>query len=112
MTGRRSIGSMSPKISVADSPDANRYEITVDGERVGFVSYRLAPDEIAFLHAEINPALEGHGLGSQLVADALDDARSRGLTVRPLCPFVVDYIGGHPEYADLVADDDRRRLGI
>jgi predicted GNAT family acetyltransferase len=37
------------------------------------------------------------------VADALDDIRSRGLKVVPLCPFVAAYIRRHPEYEDLVA---------
>jgi uncharacterized protein len=36
------------------------------------------------------------------VADALDDIRSRGLQVVPLCPFVAAYIRRHPEYEDLV----------
>jgi predicted GNAT family acetyltransferase len=33
----------------------------------------------------------------------LDDVRERGLSIRPLCPFVLVYIRGHDEYADLVA---------
>lgn len=89
--------------SIADNPDANRYEITLEDRRAGFVTYRLAPGMITFLHAEIDPALEGRGLGSRLVRDALDDARRRELSVRPLCPFVADYIERHSEYADLVA---------
>jgi uncharacterized protein len=33
---------------------------------------------------------------------ALDDARARGLRVRPDCPFVARFIRAHPEYQDLV----------
>ena len=89
--------------SVTDHPEAGRYEITADGERVGFVTYRLSPGEITFLHAEVDPAREGNGLGSQLVAGALDDARARGLKVRPVCPFVAAYIERHPDTQDLLA---------
>ena len=43
-----------------------------------------------------------YGLGSRLVQRALDDLRARGLALVPLCPFVADFVGRHPEYADLV----------
>jgi uncharacterized protein len=90
-------------LNVADSPGALRYEITADGERVGFVTYRLAAGVISFLHAEVDPAREDQGIGSRLVRDALDDARARGLSVRPICPFVAYFIERNPDYADLVA---------
>ncbi len=91
------------EITVADNTDAARYEIAVDGECAGFVTYRLAPGVITFLHAEVDPARERDGLGSRLVRDALDDARARGLTVRPVCPFVAWFIETHAEYQSLVA---------
>jgi predicted GNAT family acetyltransferase len=94
---------MSSEIAVTDNPEASRYEITVGGELVGFVTYRLSPGVISFLHAEVDPARERRGLGSRLVAGALEDARARGLAVRPVCPFVADYVESHPAYADLVA---------
>jgi uncharacterized protein len=91
------------EMTVKDNADALRYEITVDGERAGFVTYRLSPGVVTFLHAEVDPAREGRGIGSRLVRDALDDARARGLTVRPRCPFVAAYIERNPDYADLVS---------
>jgi uncharacterized protein len=91
------------EITVADNPGAERYEIAVDGERAGFVTYRLAPGVITFLHAEIDPARERQGLGSRLVRDALDDARARELRVRPVCPFVAWFIETHAEFQPLVA---------
>jgi predicted GNAT family acetyltransferase len=88
---------------VADNSAAERYELTVDGQRIGFVTYRMGPGVIVLLHAEVDPAHEGQGWGSRLVAGALDDARERGMTVRPVCPFVVAYIERHPRYRDLLA---------
>jgi predicted GNAT family acetyltransferase len=55
-----------------------------------------------FTHTEVDPAFEGHGIGSALAAGALDDARRRGLVVVPSCPFIRAYITRHPEYADLL----------
>jgi predicted GNAT family acetyltransferase len=89
-------------VSVADHPEAKRYELAIEGERVGFVTYRLDPEVITFLHAEVNPAHEREGWGSRLVAGALDDARARGLKVRPVCPFVAAYIERHPDYRELL----------
>lgn len=94
---------MSSRITVADRPLSNRYEITVDGDLAGFLVYRLAPDLITFVHTEIDPEREGEGLGGHLVQYALDDARARGLEVQPVCPFVASFISAHAEYADLVA---------
>lgn len=89
-------------VSVADNPQAERYELTAEDERIGFVTYRLQPGMIALLHAEVNPAHERQGWGSRLVAGALDDARERGLKVRAVCPFVAAYIERHADYRDLL----------
>jgi predicted GNAT family acetyltransferase len=93
---------MTMSFFVADNPEAQRYELTAEAERIGFVTYRMEPGVIALLHAEVHPAHERQGWGSRLVAGALDDARERRLKVRPVCPFVVAYIERHSDYRDLV----------
>ena len=87
---------------VVDARDRRRYEITADGEVAGFAEYILTDELVTFTHTEIDPAFEGRGLGGALVRAALDDVRSRGLTVLPLCPFVKGWIQRHRDYADLV----------
>jgi uncharacterized protein len=109
--GRSSIVVMA-EIRVQDQTDAHRYVIEVDGERAGLLQYRLEGDCISFTHAEIDSAREGQGLGSTLSAFALDDARSRGLSVLPRCPFVQSYMQRHSEYLDLVPEPDRSRFGL
>ncbi len=97
---------------VADNPEQQRYEISVDGDLAGFVQYRARPGLIAFIHTEIDDAFEGQGLGGRLVSFALDDARRRELEVLPFCPFVNGYIERHPEYAELVPAAQRERFGL
>jgi predicted GNAT family acetyltransferase len=99
-------------IVVHDNPDARRYEATVDGALAGFVAYRMQPGLIAFMHTEIDDAFEGHGVGSILVREALDDARRRGLEVLPFCPFVNSFIHDHREYLDLVPVSRREEVGL
>lgn len=94
---------VSSDLSVSDNPAAARYELHADGALAGFVNYRLTGKAIALLHTEVDPELEERGLGSRMVRGVLDDARARGLAVRPVCPFVVTFIEHHHEYADLVA---------
>lgn len=101
-----------PETCVTDQPEASRYVIEADGERAGLLQYRLQADRITFTHAEVDPAREGQGLGSELTAFALDDARSRGLDVLPRCPFVASYMQRHPEYAELVPPAVRPQFGL
>ena len=68
--------------------------------------------QISFIHTEVDEEFEGQGLGSALVAEALDDARKRDLAVLPFCPFVNSYISNHPEYLDLVPEADRKRFDL
>jgi predicted GNAT family acetyltransferase len=103
---------MRPEVSVADDPGSERYVIEARGTRAGFLSYTLQDGRISLNHAEIDPASEGGGLGSQLVAYALRDARSRGLEVLPHCPFVRHYIEQHDEFRDLVPEAVRGRFGL
>jgi len=97
---------------ITDNPEEQRYEIRVDGALGGYAQYRTTPGQIAFLHTETDPAMHGRGLASQLIAHALEDARSRQLAVVPLCPFVAAYIRAHREHLDLVPEDQRPRFGL
>jgi len=96
---------------VVDVPDQHRYELLLDGRRIGLLAYRRRQNRIALTHTEVSPACQGRGFGGRLAAGALDDARRRGLAVVPLCPFIGAYIKAHPEYGDLVAPEHHRPDG-
>ena len=99
-------------VEVRDNPQAQRYEAAVDGTLAGFAAYRMQPGLIAFIHAEVDRAFEGHGVGSLLVREALEDARQRRFEVLPFCPFVSSFIEGHREYLDLVPASRREEFGL
>jgi predicted GNAT family acetyltransferase len=88
---------------VTDNRELAHYEVRVDDQLAGFIHYRAASGVVTMMHTEVDAGLQRRGIGSALVAGALDDVRARGLKVRPQCPFVAAYIERHPEYAELVA---------
>ena len=89
-------------MDVQNNPEANRYEIRVDGDLAGFAAYHLSPGRIVFTHTEVDDAYEGRGVGSALAKGALDGARQDALQVTPRCSFIAAYVDRHPEYQDLV----------
>jgi predicted GNAT family acetyltransferase len=97
----------SPDYVVSDNPGELRYEIRLHGELLGLIRYVREPGRIVLVHTEVEPAAEGHGIGSRLVVGALDDIRSRGLRLVPVCPFVREYLRRHPEWNDLVTQSTR-----
>ena len=92
----------------ADVPDESRFELRSGEEMIGFIAYRLAGGVITMVHTEVDPAHSGQGHAATLARNALDDARERGLQVRPQCPFVASYIDKHPQYAALVTPGGTR----
>lgn len=104
--------SVAEPIEVADAPDRNRYELSIDGEVVGFSVYRTRPGLIAFVHTEVDERLQGRGLADRLIRFALEDARTRELAVLPFCPFVKAFIERHREFEALVPDARREQFGL
>ena len=89
-------------VDVRDEPDEGAYLVYVDGAPAGRAEYLARDGTRVFTHTEVDDEYSGRGLASRLVRLALDDVRSRGDLLVPLCPFVNAYIRRHPEYEDLV----------
>lgn len=96
---------------VADNPELARYQVRVDGALAGFAQYRVQGERITIFHAEVDPAYDGKGVGSQLAKSALADVRGRGLELIPRCPFISGYVRRHPDlYLDLLPEGLREQL--
>jgi uncharacterized protein len=83
--------------------DHHRFFTEIDG-RLAYTHYMLKPGVITFTHTEVAPELEGRGIASSLARAGLDYARTAGLKVVAMCPFVAAFIRGHPAYQDLLAE--------
>ena len=83
------------KADVIDNRTKNRFELSVNGE-TAFLLYERTNDALRLIHTEVPIAQRGHHLGETLVEAALEAARSEGLRVIALCPFVRAYMRKHP----------------
>ncbi len=98
---------MSP-VEVRSNEAMLRYELIDDDLVVGFISYMLRDERYWLIHTEIDQARQGSGLSSLLIRSTLDDLRSKGVLIVPICPLVVSWIGDHPDYQDLVDTETLR----
>jgi predicted GNAT family acetyltransferase len=100
------------RIEVADAPERDRYELSLDGETVGFTVYYSRPGLIALVHTEVDERFQGRGLADRLIRFALEDARTRGLAVLPFGPFVTAFIEHHREFEALVPETYRKQFDL
>lgn len=78
-----------------------RFEINVDGS-YAFINYGELGSQIALVHTEVEPALEGKGAASAVVEKTLKYIEDEGKTLLPFCPYVFAYIKKHPEWKRVV----------
>lgn len=96
-----------PHATVRRDERLQRYLLEVDGEVLGFAAYEEREDRLVFTHTEVDPRLEGQGMGSRLARAALDDARQRGRRIVPECAFIAAYLCRHPDWNDLLETPPR-----
>ena len=87
---------------VINNEDLQRYELLLDGEKIGHADYKVEGDVLVFDHTEVDPTHQGKNLAAILTQESLEDVRARGLKMRPVCPYVVKFVERHDEYADLL----------
>lgn len=89
---------------VTDNQAASRFELIVDGH-LAELRYRRNGKRLVLVHTGVPAELEGRGLGSALVAAAVERAGREDLTVVPLCPFARGWLERHADVAATVTID-------
>lgn len=85
---------------VVHETDKSRFAIHAEGAEA-VLDYQLFQGKVVYTHTGVPAALQGKGIGGRLAKAGLEWARTQGLRVVPVCPFVTAYIQRHPEYAEL-----------
>jgi predicted GNAT family acetyltransferase len=96
---------------VVDNREAKRFELAVDGE-VAFIRYFMRDGRVVMRHTEVPPRLRGRGIGTILIRGALEIARDRRIEVVPRCPFVIAFLRDHPDYLDLIPENEQQQLEL
>jgi predicted GNAT family acetyltransferase len=97
------------EFTITDVPEHERFEAHDEaGEVAGIVTYQLTANIIVYTHTEVDAAYEGQGVGSKLAQAVMHDAKAKGRTVVPMCPFLSEWLFKHHEYDAIVARTTRR----
>ncbi|MFF2276374.1 GNAT family N-acetyltransferase [Agromyces sp. NPDC058126] len=91
------------EIQLLHRSDEQVYAATIDGRQIATFRYDVVDGRVIVLTTTVVPEFRGRGIAADLVADALDDIRERGLRITVRCPFVAAFIAENRQYADLIA---------
>jgi predicted GNAT family acetyltransferase len=80
---------------VTDNPEASQFELVVDGQ-TAVLTYKRTPESLVLVHTEVPPSLRGRHLADALAKAAVEAARTEGLLIVAVCPFVKAYLRKHP----------------
>jgi len=90
-------------MDITHCKDSHRFESDLGPDGVAYLAYEpLDAKTLNLQHTVVPDAAQGSGVGSSLVEAAFTHARENDLRVIPSCPFVADWLDGHPEHLDLV----------
>ncbi len=91
------------EITREDGETRGRYVATIDGHEAELTYSKLGDSgNVIADHTGVPEELGGRGVGSALVRHLVEDARTNGFRIVPLCPFVKAAYQKNPEWADVM----------
>jgi predicted GNAT family acetyltransferase len=93
----------------ANEPDASRYTLHRGDDLVSVLDYRDDGRTVALTRAYTVPPFRGHGYAGELVDRAVAELEARGdRRVLPVCWYVAEWFGAHPERSDILQPSSDR----
>ena len=80
--------------TIRHDPSARQFAADIDGNRA-HLDYTLADGVMTITHTRVPPAIGGRGIAGELMAAALDAARTAGWRVEPACSYAKAYMAKH-----------------
>jgi predicted GNAT family acetyltransferase len=97
------------EITMHRDDDAHLYVAAMGERELASLRYREVAGRVVLLTTNVAPEFRGRGIATDLIADALDDIRERGLRITVYCPVVASFVAAHPQHADVI---DREHPGF
>ena len=91
-----------PPIEREDGETGGRYVVRLAGHEAEMTYSRAGAKLIIIDHTGVPSELGGRGVGQALVLRAIEDARTEGFRIIPLCPFAKAQFDKHPDWADVL----------
>ena len=90
-------------VTKEDDGRHGRYVARIDGiDAEGEITFtHRGPGVISADHTGVPDAMGGKGVAKALLDYLLEDARTSGFRIIPICPFVRAQYARHPEWSDL-----------
>ena len=90
-------------ISHHPAGDRGTFDLTIDGRKLGFLSYSLdGADEMVVDYVQVDPSLRGKGMGEQLVRAGVEWARANGRKITPICSYARAVMKRTVEFHDVL----------
>jgi predicted GNAT family acetyltransferase len=100
-TGRSEVES-SWELDVLNDAEHGRWIASLGDEAIAELPYRFVGGRVVLLTTWVDPAYRNNRVATELVSHVLDEIRASGKKITVICPVVGEFIGRHPEYADLI----------
>jgi predicted GNAT family acetyltransferase len=90
-------------IQHTDDGFKGKFFITQNDKELAEMTYVwVGTKKIIIDHTEVDDALRGQGAGRQLLAQAVEFARTKQIKIIPLCPFAKSVFDKVKEYSDVL----------
>lgn len=72
-------------------------------EEPALLTYQIAsPGLILADHSQTPSEVRGHGIAQALVSRMVEDARTGGYRIMPICSYIASQFHKHPEWSDVL----------
>lgn len=92
------------KITLEETGSKGRYVAHLPGidAEAEMTFSRLSPTRIIVDHTGVPDEFKGWGIGKALAVHVVQEAREKGFTIVPLCPFLKAQADRNPDWSDVI----------
>lgn len=98
---------MEKNVILFDNKEKQQYEFHIEGF-TPLIQYTRDKDQISLISTQVPSQLGGRGIASALIEEVLKDIEKQGLSLIPICPFIIAYIEKHPEWQKLTVKTKKK----